>query len=213
MQYRDLTRTVRSGMPVFPGDPAVELTEHATVPADGYRVQALACGSHAGTHVDAPSHIEADGPMLDSFPVERFALDAVLADCTGRAPREPIGPEALPATDADIVIVRTGWSDHWGDPTYRDHPYLTPAAGAFCVDQGYDLAVDTLNPDPTPTDRADPAEPSGFPVHHELLSNELLIFENLTGLSALPDRFEFLAFPVKLAEGDGAPIRAVARYE
>lgn len=213
VEHQDLTRAVQSGMPVFPGDPAVKLTEHTTVPADGYQVHNLYCGSHSGTHVDAPSHIVADGETLDAFSVERFALDAVLADCTKCDSREPIGPEVLPATDADLIVVQTGWSDHWNDRTYRDHPYLTPGAAEFCVEQGYDIAVDALNPDPTPTDRADPTEPSGFPVHHRLLSEQLLIFENLTNLSGLPERFEFLAFPMKLTGGDGAPVRAVARYE
>jgi kynurenine formamidase len=210
--YQDLTQTVQSGMPVFPGDPEVELSEHATVPADGYRVHSLYCGSHSGTHVDAPSHVVADGETLDAFSVERFVLDAVLIDCTECDSREPIGPERLPATEADLLVVQTGWSDHWNDRTYRDHPFLTPAAAEFCVEQRYDIAVDALNPDPTPTDRAKPGEPSGFPVHHQLLSEQLLIFENLTNLSGLPERFEFLAFPMKLTEGDGAPVRAVAQY-
>lgn len=200
-------------MPVFPGDPEVEFTQHATVPADSYQVHALACGSHTGTHVDAPSHVLTEGDDLDAFPAGRFALDAVLADCSGRGPRDPIGPDSLPATDADVVVVRTDWSDYWGQERYRDHPYLTPAAAEFCVDQGYDVAVDTLNPDPTPTARAGDDEPSGFPVHERLLSERLLIFENLTGLAALPERFELLAFPMKLAGSDGAPVRAVARVD
>jgi len=200
-------------MDIFPGDPEVELSDHATVMEDGYRVQALRCGSHSGTHVDAPSHIKPDGATLDTFQIERFRLDAVLADCTEHGPRDPIGPDALPTTDADIVVVRTGWSDHWGDHKYRNHPYLTPAAAEFCVNQGYDIAVDMLNPDPTPTEQADPTEPSGFPVHQQILGERSLIFENLTNLAGLPTRFTLTAFPLKLAEADGAPVRAVAQYE
>ncbi|MFC7078630.1 cyclase family protein [Haloarcula halophila] len=213
MSYRDLTQPVRDGMLVFPGDPKVTLDRHATVAADGYQVHTLNCGSHTGTHVDAPSHFLSDGEHIDTFPTERFVLDAILADCSGRQRREPIGPESLPASDADVVVVRTDWSDHWDDQQYLEHPYLTPAAAEFCVEQGYDVAIDTLNPDPTPTERADSTEPSGFPVHRQLLSERLLIFENLTGLSELPDRFELVAFPLKLANSDGAPVRAVARLD
>ncbi|MBX0326030.1 cyclase family protein [Halomicroarcula sp. F13] len=213
MQAHDLTQTVKSGMPVYPHDPEVSVEEHATMPEDGYRVMRLDCGSHTGTHVDAPSHTESDGATIDEFPVDRFALDAAVADCRGLDSRSPIGPDHLPVTDADVLVVRTGWDAHWGDAIYRNHPYLTPAAADFCLEQGYDVAVDALNPDPTPTPSAAPDEPAGFPVHHTLLGNDHLIFENLTNLEAVPDRFELLAFPLKVGAGDGAPVRAVARYE
>ncbi|WP_226023728.1 cyclase family protein [Halomicrobium salinisoli] len=210
MPYRDLTRTVETDMPVFPGDPPVTVEPHATHEEDGYRVSAVTCGSHTGTHVDAPSHTEAEGRTIDAVDIDRFARDAVLADCRGRSPRSPIGPDALPATDADLVVVRTGWAEYWGEPEYFDHPYLTPEVAEFCVEQGYDVAIDALSVDPTPTDDADP---EGVPAHHALLGQEHLIFENLSGLGDLPRRFEFLAFPLKLADGDGAPVRAVARFE
>ena len=213
MPYRDLSHAVETDVPVFPGDPPVTVAPHATIDDDGYRVSAVECGSHTGTHVDAPSHTEADGRDVDGFDVDRFALDAVRVDCRGRSPRSPIGPDALPATDADLLVVHTGWDDHWGAAAYFDHPFLTPEAAVFCVDQGYDVAVDALNVDPTPTDQAAPDEPEGFQTHHALLGEDRLIFENLTGLAGLPERFEFLAFPLKLASADGAPVRAVARWE
>lgn len=200
-------------MHVFPGDPEVSLERAASMPEDRYRVQSLSCGSHTGTHVDAPSHTEPDGATIDEIPIDRFALDGVRVDCTGLDPRDPIGPDRLPKTDADVLVIHTGWADRWGEPASLDHPYLTPEAAEFCVDQEYDVATDTLNPDPTPTARAEPSEPTGSPVHHQLLGNGQLIFENLEQLDDLPNRFEFVAHPMKLAAGDGAPVRAVARYE
>lgn len=213
MPYRDLSHPIETDLPVFPGDPPVTVEPHATLAEDGYSVSTVSCGSHTGTHVDAPSHTEAGGRDIDAIDVDRFALDAVRADCRGLSPRSSIGRDALPATDADLLVVHTGWDDHWGEPEYFDHPFLTPEAAAFCIEQGYDLAVDALNVDPTPSDEAAPDEPEGFPVHHALLGRDHLIFENLTGLAGLPERFEFLAFPMKLADGDGAPVRAVARYD
>jgi len=209
---RDLSHPVDEGTTVFPGDPPVSLTPHATVAADGYSVTAVACGSHTGTHVDAPSHTAGDGRDIDAFAVDRFAFDAVLVDCTDLAQRSAIGPEAVPATDADAVVFHTGWDAHWGEERYFDHPYLTPEAAVVCAERGYDVAVDALNVDPTPTERAGDDEPEGFQAHHALLGAGRLIVENLTNLAGLPDRFELLAFPLKLAGCDGAPVRAVARY-
>jgi kynurenine formamidase len=213
MPTADLSQPIESGMPGYPGDPAVAVEPHATMASDGYRVTALSCGTHTGTHVDAPAHTEPDGVTLDEFPVSRFRRDAVVADCRDRDPREPIRPADLPTADAGVVVVRTGWDTHWGDPAYLDHPYLSAAAARHCVDQGYDVAVDALNVDPTPTDEAQPDEPEGVPAHHELLGNGRLIVENLTNLGAVPERFELEFLPLPIAGGDGAPVRAVARWE
>ena len=213
MKTRDLSHPIETDMPVFPGDPLVSVTPDATVPEDGYRVCAVACGSHTGTHVDAPSHTEQDGRNINTVDAGRFVFDAVRADCRGKDPRSPIEPEHLPAADVDLLVVQTGWDDHWGTRTYFDHPFLTPEAARFCVDQEYDVAIDALNVDPTPTDNAGGNEPTGFQAHHVLLGGDQLIFENLTGLAGLPERFEVVAPPLKLADSDGAPVRAIARWD
>ena len=212
MPTADLSQPIESGMPGYPGDPAVAVEPHATMASDGYRVTALSCGTHTGTHVDAPAHTEPDGATLNKVPVSRFRREAVVADCRDLSPREPIRPADLPTADAGAVVVRTGWDTHWGDPAYLDHPYLSPAAARHCVEQGYDVAIDALNVDPTPTDGPPPDEPAGVPAHHELLGNDRLIVENLTNL-AVPERFELEFLPLPIAGGDGAPVRAVARWE
>ena len=210
MPLADLSHALESGMAVFPGDPPVTVDSHATLDADGYRVSALACGSHAGTHVDAPSHTEPDGRTLDDFPISRFVRDAVLVDLRDRAPRSAIRPADLPTGEAGAVVLWTGWDRHWGEDAYLDHPYLTPAAARHCVEQGYDVAIDALNPDPTPTD-THPVD--GVPAHHELLGADRLVVENLTNLGAVPDRFELAFYPLHIADGDGSPVRAVARWD
>jgi kynurenine formamidase len=205
----DLTHPFTDGMQTFPGDPPVSVTTATDVETDGYRVTDLGCGSHAGTHVDAPAHTEPDGATLDAFPVERFVRDAVVVDCLDVGARRPIPPDRVPATDADCVLFHTGWDDEWGTDGYLDHPYLAPHTARRCVELGYDVGVDTLNPDPTPSPNATPDEPDGLPAHHALLGDDRLVFENLTGLAAAPPRFELRAYPLPLGV-DGAPVRAVA---
>ena len=206
----DLSHPIQSGMPTYPGDPAVEVDPHATHDPDGFHVDAVRCGNHTGTHVDAPSHTEPDGRTLESYPVDRFVFDAVVADCRDLDAREPIPAGRVPDADADadLVAFRTGWDAHWGTPAYLEHPYLSPAAADACADRGLDVAVDALNPDPTPTEHAGDDEPADFRIHHTLLGNDRLILENLTNLGDVPERFELRAYPMALAS-DGAPVRAV----
>ena len=200
-------------MQVFPGDPTVRVSPAAEFDADGYRVTEITCGSHTGTHVDAPAHTEPDGQTLDEFPIERFVMDSVLVDCRDLEAREPITPDLVPETDADCIVFMTGWDRHWGSDRYHEHPYLAPETAQTCARGGYDVGIDTLNPDPTPSPNARESEPEGFQAHHALLGNECLVVENLTRLDRIPARFELHVYPLALG-GDGAPVRAVGvEYE
>jgi len=200
---------------VYPGDPPVETAAHATMAADGYRVTRLALGSHAGTHVDAPAHTGPDARTIDEFSVERFRFDAAVVDVDAGA-REAVGAERLaaadPPSDADLLALRFGWSDRWGDDDYRDHPHLTRAAAAWCVERGYDVGLDSPNPDPTPpADGWDDGSDPGVPAHRELLGADRLLVENLV-LDGLPARVDLRAYPLPVSGGDAAPARAVAEW-
>ena len=199
-------------MTAYPGDPEVGVEAAATYPEDACRVEALSCGSHTGTHVDAPSHTEREGRTLDSYAVEAFVLDTVRVDCRDLDARAPIPAGRVPrgddTRDADCVVFWTGWDEHWNTDRYLDHPYLPPATAQRCADAGLAVGTDTLNPDPTPTANTGDDEPEGFVAHHALLGADCLVFENLTNLGAVGERFELRAYPLKLG-GDGAPVRAV----
>lgn len=200
-------------MPVYPGSRPASVETVTTVDSDGARVTELDLDTHVGTHVDAPAHTLEDGNTLDDFSLSAFEFDARVVDCTGLSDREPIAPEALGEPTAhDMLVVRTGWDDHWGTERYRDHPYLTEAAAAWCADHGYSVGLDTFGPDPTPSvdsDRERAAEPAGLPAHDALFADGGLIVENLRGLGRLPTEFELTASPLALA-AEASPVRAVA---
>lgn len=106
----------------------------------------------------------------------------------------------------------TGWDEYWGTDRYLDRPCLSPVAAGVCVERRFDVAVDFLNPDPTPTANAGADEPEGFAAHHALLGNDLLILENLTSLEGVEERFRLRAYPIS-RQSDGAPVRAVGVTE
>jgi len=207
--YRDLSHPIETGMQTFPGDPDVSVEAVATAAADGYRVSELRLGTHSGTHIDAPSHVGLEG-SIDGFGIDRFVFDARVVDCTASDAREPIGPSALPDDDGgEMVVLETGWDAFWGTDRYRDHPYLSPDAADRCVEAGWSVGLDTLNPDPTPSQNATPDEPEGVPAHRRLLGNDLFIVENLRNLEGL-GRCRLFAVPLSIVEGDGSPVRAFA---
>jgi arylformamidase len=72
MEIFDLTVPVRTGMPVYPGDPEVRLERVGESPA----VSRLDFGVHTGTHVDAPLHFLAGAAGADQLP-----LDVLIGPC------------------------------------------------------------------------------------------------------------------------------------
>ncbi|WP_181687297.1 cyclase family protein [Halorhabdus salina] len=206
----DLTQPIETGMQTYPGDPPVGVESTATHEADGYRESSLALGTHTGTHVDAPAHIVPGGRTLGAFDLGSFVRTARRVDCRDLDAREAIAADRVPTVDDDVdcLVFWTGWDEFWDTDRYLDHPYLSAAAAEQCAKQGVAVALDTLNPDPTPSDRASEDEPDGFPAHHALLGAGLLLFENLQHLGAVSERFELQAYPLRL-DADGAPVRAM----
>lgn len=208
--WLDLTHPLRTGLPVFPGDPLVRVRPCCTHARDGFQVSALDLGTHSGTHMDAPLHFIPGGRSLDTYPPERFFGRGWVVDACGAAPGAPIGPAVLEPLrgrldGAGMVLFHTGWDRYWGQDAYYRHPYLTADLARALVSLGVRLVgVDTLNPDATGGE--------AYPVHRMLLGADLLIVENLTGLAPLAGQAaEFCMVPLKVAEGDGAPIRALGR--
>lgn len=210
MNIIDLTHDIHTGMMAYPGDPKISLEEAMTHEADYCHVDYLQCGSHAGTHIDAPYHFLADGKRLTDFPVSRFAGEGIAIDLRHKKAGEAITAEDIETyrgqiREGDFVVLQTGWFEKYGNEDYFNHPYIAKEAAELLVDLGVTIvAVDFLNVDPTLWEQWD--------AHPILLGNEVLIVENLNNSTALDPgrRYCFCFMPVKLKDSDGAPIRAFA---
>ncbi|MFI7626848.1 cyclase family protein [Microbispora rosea] len=212
----DLSVPVVSGMPVYPGDPEVEMAPALTVAAEGVNVLGLHLGSQSGTHVDAPFHIDDALPTLDDLPLERFLGPAAVLDARGLPPRSPVSPSMLEPVSAllrpgTVLLVATGWDEHWGTPEYLAHPYLDAETARLIVAAGVrTVGVDALSVDPTPA-------PADLPAHRVLCGAQAVIAENLRNLGPLLEAqaagrpIEVSLLPLRLHGADGSPVRAVAR--
>jgi len=210
----ELSHVVGPDTQVYPGDPVPRLSPVATIDADGCNVLHVEMGSQSGTHVDAPYHFRSDGARIDAMEPAAFVGTGVLADVTGKPPRAGITAGDL-AGIADelrpgrILLLHTGWDRHWGTEAYFDHPFLDADAARRVLD----LGVRTIGLDAPSIDETVPdgPHPTGFACHHLIARAGGVIAENLTGLSAVdfPDPLVSL-LPIRLANADGAPVRAVA---
>jgi kynurenine formamidase len=209
----DLSVPVDAGTVVYPGDPVPRFEVHSTIEADGFNLLAIHLGSQSGTHVDAPYHFEEDGLRIDQVPVDRFVGPGVVVEATGLGPREEItwehvAPVAARIRPGVIVLLRTGWSAHYGNDAYFDHPFLGADACRRMLDLGArSFCIDAVNIDETPDDDHPGV---GFPCHHLISRADGVIGENFR-LGELPEGdFLVACTPMRLTGADGGPVRAVA---
>ncbi len=83
-----------------------------------------------------------------------------------------------------VVLLRTGWSRHYGSPAYFEHPFLAADACERMLDLGArTFCIDAINIDETPDDDHPGV---GFPCHHLISRLDGVIGENFR-LDELPD--------------------------
>ncbi len=204
MTLLDITRPLRDGMPVWPGDTPFSF-EFAATKAGGYscNVGRARLSMHTGTHVDAPYHFDEAGARMDEVPLDAYVGPAVVVDVRGR---DPVGPEAFAGLDlgpTPRVLLR---SDAWTDPDQfpAAWPRLAPGLAAWLAARGV-LLLGLDFPS------VDARESKDLPIHHELGRAGVLILENLDLRAAAPGRYELVALPLRLRGADGSPVRAVLR--
>ncbi len=200
MKWIDLSVPINKNTPVYPGDPAVKIEPAGNVHKNGYEDHYLSIGTHAGTHIDAPSHMIPGGVTLDQIPIESFSGRGVLVNSGKNLNLE--ATNGIDIKEGDIVLFRTGMSDLYREPEYfNNYPALTEELANYLIERKVKMVgVDMCSVDHEP-----------FPVHKILLKENILIIENLTNLAALDGlEFKVFAFPIKL-QLDGGPSRVVAK--
>ena len=210
MKVIDLTHTIKEGMPVFPGTEPPKLAPASTFEKDGFRETLLTMYSHTGTHMDAPAHIFQDGTTLDKIDVINFIGKAALIDCTSIVENEEIEYDLIEKNKdiidkCEFIVFYTNWSKYWNTEKYLyKYPIISDEVAEFIVSsKKKGVAFDTIS--------VDTIDSLTLSNHHKLLSNNVLIFENLTNLSEIKsNHFTFCALPLKFENADGAPIRAIA---
>jgi len=199
----DLSVKLDEKMPTYPGDPKVEIEPAGVLDKDGFADSLLSFGTHAGTHIDAPFHMLQGGKTLDDFPANKFVGRGKLVNLNSQTSVSDI--EGLSLSPDDIVLFKSGFSQHFYEPKYfKDYPVISERVAQFLADNKVKMVgLDTCSVD----------NQRDFPVHKILLKAEILIIENLTNLDKLVGKaFKVFALPLRL-DLDGSPARVVAEVE
>lgn len=229
LEIIDLSQEIFTGMPVFPGLPAVEITVHASHEQWGGitdsdlvspAVHRMELGEHTGTHVDAINHMAPQyrGQSIDTMPLTMFYTEGICLDLSYKGLQELIEP-----TDVERALSEAGLEIRPGDTVllYTDH--YRRAFGTEDWHNGPGISKDTarsLGQHRIASFGVEMASPgvrhvSNKEVHHICGELGFTHYENMINLHQLVGRgrFRFVGLPLKIRGGTGSPVRAIAVFD
>ncbi len=206
MAIFDISVPITNALPVYAGDPGVEITRTADMEAGaGYNLSRLNFGAHTGTHVDAPRHFIRDGETVEQLDLDLLIGPARVVDMTHvdyTISARDLERANLPA-GTERVLFKTRNSALWEKPGFQqDFVALATDGAQWLVDHGVRLVgIDYLS--------AEAFGSPDFQVHQLLLGAKVIIVEglNLAGIEA--GAYQLICLPLKLQGAEGAPARAI----
>lgn len=225
MKVIDLTQEIYQGMYVYPGHQKTviwdqHVHEETVEKFEGgfsYQSKGLLLSDHGPTHVDALSHLDPrpEAPSIEKMSIDYFMGDATCLDVSHKAPQTYIDgsdlDDALASagqqlSEGDILLLYTGTYDRvYGTMDYvTQYPGLDESGSEWLVDKGIkSFGVDCPSPD-NPVSRT-------YPCHMMCREHGIPHYENLANLDQLVGmRFTFIGLPLRIREGTGSPVRAIA---
>jgi len=229
----DLTHPFNRRSVYWPTAKRFRLEEVADGETEGgyhYAANNFEAAEHGGTHLDAPQHFARDGQTADEVPLERLAGQAVVVDVSRAAARNrdlQVGVAEFRAWEqangamprGAIVLLRTGFGRFYPDRrrymgtaergaaavAELHFPGLAPDGARFLVRERGIKAVGLDTPS------IDYGQSKTFRSHRVLGAANVPVFENVANLQRLPPRGSLvIALPMKIDEGSGGPLRAMA---
>jgi len=215
MKIVDLTLEITSDMIIFPGYPLPTFIKWSKFDTQGYISEVMFLGTHTGTHIDAPFHFNPNGQTIDQVEVNRYICNNAILMKIQKNSNETITSDDIIRNseygirEKDTVVFSTGWENQIKekDNYIKNNPGLSKDAAEYLVEKKVNaVGIDCPS--------IDIGTDSGFIAHKTLLSNQILVVENLCNLYRFNnDKFMLLITPLKLTGISGSPIRAIGIEE
>jgi arylformamidase len=204
MRYYDISVPIHAAMPVYGGDPPVEVTlSHSIGRGDQANVSRLLMGAHTGTHVDAPRHFVQGARTVDEIPLDVLIGPVTVVDLAGV---DVISAETMADVNlegVERVLFKTTNSELWREDGFqKKFVHMTGDAAEYLVGIGIKLVgIDYLS-----------VEEFGAPkavAHLALLRAGTVILEGVNLAEVPSGKYKLICLPLLIQGCDGAPCRAV----
>ena len=171
-------------------------------------------GSHVSTHIEVPYHRDEHGVDCKYWPVEKLVGEAVVLDCLGKKPRQPITLEDVKKQahrihDGDMIFLHTGYDKFFREENWQPYPQIDQDALAFLLSFKPKIIGTDASGIEIPGEKTQ--ELDGEPNHVACFANGTAIVESLTNLEAIADcRPTVFVLALKMEKMDASPVRIIA---
>lgn len=197
--------TLEPDMPIWPGDPHLIFKYIYRIDeGDEVNLSELSLSSHTGTHVDAPFHFVKNGLTLDKIGLNGIVGEAVLLNIQDTDLVEAHHLEMKDIPKNSIVLLKTANSERYfnGQSFNTDYVSLSESGANFLADAGVcGVGIDALS--------IDPYKAKDAPAHNILLGVGVPIIEGLVFKGVEEGKYFLICLPLKVADAEGAPARAI----
>jgi arylformamidase len=203
----DISVLLHTGMAHWPDNPPVRIERMLDMDrGDVCNVSTIAMGSHTGTHMDAPLHFLQTGKSIAEMPLDATfgpARVIELRDTESIKPDE-LHPHAIRRGERVLFKTQNSTRCWKTDSFVEDFVYISQEAARYLAELGVrTVGVDYLSVGGYTKD--------GVETHRALLEAGIWIIEGLDLSQTQPGTYELICLPLKIAESDGAPARAIIR--
>ena len=206
MAVIDISRILSLETAVWPGDEPFQLMEELRINQGAtVNLTRIKMSAHTGTHMDAPLHFVDGAASVDMLDIDIYWGPAQVITVSKRdGPIMPVDILAYDLSLAPRLLLRSQASEIDQSQFPRAYVYPSPELADVLGQAGIIL----LGTDGPSMDAVDSKTLDG---HKALQINGIRILEWLN-LSGVADGvYELSALPLKIKNGDGAPVRAALR--
>ena len=210
MRIFDISRTLASPLAPWPGDVGFRYQANARI-SEGASVNLgmISMSLHNGSHADARFHFEEDGWTMEQAELGAYFGPAVVADlahnyAAGALPQmtiDDLAPYEEELRDAPRLLLKTNvWTDSTIFP--KEIPTIAPEVAPWLQARGVKLlGFDVPS--------VDAITAKHLVNHHAIAAAGISIIESLDLKDVAAGRYNFIGLPLRIAGGDGSPVRAI----
>lgn len=215
-----LSYDIRPEHPGWPGNPTYTWEQLSSIAAgEVANFGLLHLCDHFGSHLDAPNHFNDQGRKIADVPLDRFVYERPRLVDVPKRDRELVTRAELEAHDdavreADLLLIRTGWSSVRTDPERyaAEGPGVAPEACEYLIEQPglKAIALDCIS---VAAYRL--LDPEGIEAHRILCGvgrgdRYVIIVEDVDLSAYPPDAQRVYAIPLFPALSDSSPCTVFA---
>jgi arylformamidase len=204
----DLTTPISENTVMFPGDPHFKSEQvRSLVDGASFNLCCFTMGNHTGTHIDFPAHVLEGGKTSSDYKIHDLIGSCFIIEVPDHC--LSITPSFVEKQDIllhDFVFFKTSNSRLSKEDKFTNqYVFIEPEAAVALVNKGVKIVgIDYIS--------VDQYEAESLPVHHTLLSNDILIVEGLELSNVPAGRCKVSIMPINIKHMDGLPARVIAEF-